>query len=196
MRKFAVVLTLSFLFASGSGCTDARIAQIKEALGVADQQMTTAKAVLTAAEDALAEEQLRLATLPDGLEKDKAREQVAALQEIAARAQSEAGVIGGVIFNLNRDLTNVTEASEMLEVTLREIGTVVPAPYGLFLGLAAAMIGAVRAVQVKSAAKNIVKTVDKVLTKEQKKELKVLNGQTKLAKKIVDQAQGKTGLPV
>jgi len=148
------------------GCNEAQIAEFKLAMAQAEAD--------------LAQVQADVAGLPEGPEKEKAKELV---KLIEARIES-----------MNKKLLEVEDTPGLILATSQEIGTVVPAPYGSWIALAGvALAGIWRASRAKAAARNIAATVDKVLTPEQKRTIK---DQTPLAKALVDEATGKTSIKI
>jgi len=160
-----LVVVTGFLFCAVTtlpGCDGVDIAQFKLAVAKAEAD--------------LAKVQADVASLPEGPEKKKAQE---LLVLVDARMKS-----------LNAQLKRVEDEPDLMVAVSREIGMAVPAPFGSWIALVGvALAGVWRAARNKAAAVNIVKTVDEVLTDEQKA---LITGQTAVAKRIVDEAQGKT----
>ena len=166
MRMMILTLLLlicSVLFlATLPGCNEAEVAQFKLSLAQAEADMAQV------AQD--------VATLPDGPEKAKAQE---LLNLVSARVAS-----------LNAQLETIEDTPGLIMATSREIGTVVPPPFGSWIALlGVGLAGIWRSVRARTAARNIAASVDKVLTKEQRAKI---TGQSALARKIVDEAQSKT----
>ena len=170
MKRTMMILLLASVMipfaASLSGCNEAEIAEFRLAMAQAEAD--------------LAQVQADVAGLPDGPEKEKAKELVALIE---ARIES-----------MNKKLLAVEDTPGLILATSQEIGSVVSAPYGSWIAIGGvALAGIWRASRAKAAARNIAATVNKVLTPEQKTQIK---DQTPLAKALVDEATGKTSIKI
>jgi len=196
-RKLMTMLVLAMIavpFVTTPGCSGDAVQTIREAVAKLSDQRTVYERIMADANSQLAQASRAAAAMPDGPDKDKALKAVAQIQTVVNATKAKADQIAGVVDQLNQRMAMVQDEPGLIEAFSQTAGTALPAPVGLWVGLAGALVAGVwRSVRNKQAALNIVRTVDKVLTDEQKA---LITGQSVTAKAIVDQAQGKLGLPL
>jgi len=149
--------------------------------GCNNEDVATFKLALAQAEADMAKIQADVAALPDGPEKEKAKE---LLTLVKSRVES-----------LNSRLKEIEDTPGLIQSVTSEIGTAVPGVVGSWIALGGiALASILRAAQNRAAARQIVASVDTILSDEQKA---TITGQSATAKRIVDEAQGtKARLPV
>lgn len=185
-RVFIGFLMLSVI--SIPGCDAEQIAAIKYELSRTKIVLDEVQKIVLEAETQLAKMEADVESLPEGPDKDEAREKLDCI-----KSQVHAGKVYGAkvqkhLNRLSERLEGIESGPDLLQQTVSEIGSAIPPPWGMYVSLGGLLAASIwRGVRNRNAAKNIAESVDRFLTPEMKKTIT----QTGTAKRIVDEVQGK-----
>ena len=183
MKKLFVLMLLMLMTV---GCNAEQIAKLRSGINVIRGDRDIIEQMVMEAE--IQRIQLTKA-IPDleGREKALAIEMAEKLDLVITTANDKLIVADKTLEILQKELADAQDGLDVLIATLNTTAQSVPAPYGLFAGLAATVLVGIRAARNRQAARQIASSVDGLLTDEQKATIK---GQNDKAKRIVDEAQG------
>jgi len=207
-RPYHLLLLLIplFLAAALPGCTGEQIRQAKATIATITAKAGAVQAEVDQAVAEKAELDARIAAMDPGPERDRAVALSAELQKVADVGRDWISKANESLSRLNAKLADADDALDLLEAGVEAAEPAIPVPWGSLVGFGSGLVfGLIRAWRTKTAAKNVVTSVqpavDMYLDPDERPERgerrkTLVGGQTEAARRLVNEARGKkSGLP-
>lgn len=126
-------LALLALSVGLAGCSEADIEQIRQQIGLAEQQLTKADEAIAALKADKAKVEAEAASLPDGKRKTELLELAAEYGAWIEQSQKWRDQLGRHLASLHTALDAAEDEIDVVEALGKEVGASLPAPFGTFV---------------------------------------------------------------
>lgn len=182
------------------GCTPEQMEEIKDVIGMTQDQIPPVQASLNQAEADRAKLEVDLLLLPAGPKRDKAVETIQRLDEVISASQEWLELANKSLLSLQARLASAENSVDVVEAALQTgleaARPFIPPPWGLVIGTTGGMALAIwRAIQNRNTAKNIARSVGPAVEEKLKaspeEATRISSIQGTAGKRLVDEVQGK-----
>ena len=200
--KVTMLLLLAIVLAAPACNGNAPdLAVIKTTVATLEADANTARLTAAQLQGQAEAIQAVIATMPEGAEKENARALLANVQTSLQRVQAFLDKATPAIAAANAEIQKSTDWIDAAEVAVKAGVGFIPTPWGMIAGLGVPLLFSLfRLIRTKQAAINLAKSVQPLVDEARKADPKVAlqlsAAQSSGAAKLVDQSQGKGGLPI